>query len=299
MKNTFSYWLPCSSLIRRSFVFGLCCSYTDEKYLTGFPVHFIRRSFNLCCSYIGEKGIICLHVHHWSGDHLALGLCCSYTQEKILIGKTVNHWLGIHLVFGLYCTYTDEIKNLIGVTVPHWPGDHLIFDLCCSYTGEKSLIGVNVHHWSGDQLVFFYLCCSRTVEKSLTDITIHHWPGAHLNFSLCCSYTDEQSLIGHHCSLIREPFGFWSLLLVNWRKKNQYWRHCSLHHWLDDHFTFGLLLVKRHSLASSFIGSKGPHWSIVVSQCPSSVVRRPSCGVNNCFKILLLLHPWANWLDTW
>ena len=31
----------------------------------------------------------------------------------------------------------------------------------------------------------------------------------------------------------------------------------------------------------------------MVSQCPSLVVRRPSCGVNNCFKSLLLLHPWA------
>ena len=27
-------------------------------------------------------------------------------------------------------------------------------------------------------------------------------------------------------------------------------------------------------------------------------VRRPSCGVNSCFKSLLRLHPWANWLDT-
>ena len=27
---------------------------------------------------------------------------------------------------------------------------------------------------------------------------------------------------------------------------------------------------------------------------PSCVVRRPSCSVNNCFKSLLLLHPWAN-----
>ena len=30
-----------------------------------------------------------------------------------------------------------------------------------------------------------------------------------------------------------------------------------------------------------------------------SVVRRAPCGVINCFKSLLPLHLWANWLDTW
>ena len=35
---------------------------------------------------------------------------------------------------------------------------------------------------------------------------------------------------------------------------------------------------------------------LMVSYCGQSMsaVRRPSRGVNNCFKSLLLLHPWAN-----
>ena len=47
--------------------------------------------------------------------------------------------------------------------------------------------------------------------------------------------------------------------------------------------------------------SSPEHEVLMVSYCGQSmsVVRRPSCGVNNCFKSLLLLHPWANWLDTW
>ena len=53
------------------------------------------------------------------------------------------------------------------------------------------------------------------------------------------------------------------------------------------------------SLFLAHLSTKCSWWAIVVSQCPSCVVRRPSCGVNNCFKSLLLLHPWANWLDTW
>ena len=42
--------------------------------------------------------------------------------------------------------------------------------------------------------------------------------------------------------------------------------------------------------------SSPEHEMLMVSYCGQSVsvVRRPSCGVNNCFKSLLLLHPWAN-----
>ena len=46
--------------------------------------------------------------------------------------------------------------------------------------------------------------------------------------------------------------------------------------------------------------SSPEHEVLMVRYCGQSmsVVRRPSCGVNNCFNSLLLLHPWANWLDT-
>ena len=53
----------------------------------------------------------------------------------------------------------------------------------------------------------------------------------------------------------------------------------------------------------SYLFSSLEHEVLMVSYCgqsmsvvghASSVVRRPSCGVNNCFKSLLLLHPWAN-----
>ena len=37
----------------------------------------------------------------------------------------------------------------------------------------------------------------------------------------------------------------------------------------------------------------------LISSPEHEVVRRPSCGVNNCFKSLLLLHLCANRLDTW
>ena len=49
-------------------------------------------------------------------------------------------------------------------------------------------------------------------------------------------------------------------------------------------------------LASFPFVSSPEHEVLMVSYCGQSmsVVRRPSCGVNNCFKSLLLLHPWAN-----
>ena len=45
-----------------------------------------------------------------------------------------------------------------------------------------------------------------------------------------------------------------------------------------------------------FFISSPEHEVLMVSYCGQSmsVVRRASCGVNNCFKSLLLLHLWAN-----
>ena len=50
------------------------------------------------------------------------------------------------------------------------------------------------------------------------------------------------------------------------------------------------------AVASSKIISSPEHEVLMVSYCAQSmsVVRRLSCSVNNCFKSLLLLHPWAN-----
>ena len=52
-------------------------------------------------------------------------------------------------------------------------------------------------------------------------------------------------------------------------------------------------------LCLAHLSTKCSRSAVVISQCPSSVERRSSCGVNNCFKSLLLLQPWANWLETW
>ena len=54
---------------------------------------------------------------------------------------------------------------------------------------------------------------------------------------------------------------------------------------------FGILI---HQSAGLF--SSPEHEVLMVSYCGQSmsVVHRPSCVVNNCFKSLLLLHPWAN-----
>ena len=64
--------------------------------------------------------------------------------------------------------------------------------------------------------------------------------------------------------------------------------------------------VSSDKILSAHLSTKCSWWAIVVSQFPSSVVRRPSCvvhrpswGVYNCFKSILLLHPWVSWLDTW
>ena len=52
-------------------------------------------------------------------------------------------------------------------------------------------------------------------------------------------------------------------------------------------------------LVQRLLFSSPEHEVLMVSYCgesvPPFVVRRASCGVNNCFKSLLLLHPWADW----
>ena len=52
------------------------------------------------------------------------------------------------------------------------------------------------------------------------------------------------------------------------------------------------------------LSMKCSRWVIVVSQCLPSIVHCPSSVVPRaastiCFKSLLLLHPWASWLETW
>ena len=66
------------------------------------------------------------------------------------------------------------------------------------------------------------------------------------------------------------------------------------------------LLLWSHWAKFAQIFCSPEHEVLMVSYCGQSkrrrgscVVRRASCGVNNCFKSLLLLRPWANWLDTW
>ena len=55
-----------------------------------------------------------------------------------------------------------------------------------------------------------------------------------------------------------------------------------------------------------FFFSSPAHEELKVSYCDRSmpVMRRPSCVVHRaastiCFKSLLLLYPWGNWLETW
>ena len=55
-----------------------------------------------------------------------------------------------------------------------------------------------------------------------------------------------------------------------------------------------------------FFFSSPAHEQLKMSYCDRSmpVVRRPSCVVHRaastiCFKSLLLLYPWGNWLETW
>ena len=55
-------------------------------------------------------------------------------------------------------------------------------------------------------------------------------------------------------------------------------------------------LLKTYKGCNSQVISSPEHKVLMVSYCGQSmsVVRRSSCGINNCFKSLLLLHPWAN-----
>ena len=59
-----------------------------------------------------------------------------------------------------------------------------------------------------------------------------------------------------------------------------------------------LFFLIQNSLITNKQGifSSPEHEVLMVSYCGQSmsVVRRPLCGVNNCFKSLLLQHPWAN-----
>ena len=59
--------------------------------------------------------------------------------------------------------------------------------------------------------------------------------------------------------------------------------------WLAENLWTLVIGVGTLLLVVSYCGQ-----SMSVVRRASSVVRRASCSVNNCFKSLLLLHPWAN-----
>ena len=72
------------------------------------------------------------------------------------------------------------------------------------------------------------------------------------------------------------------------------WENCSEFEDFSEATEPNLLRFLAH------LSMKCAWWAIVVNvRRPSWVMRRASCGVNNCFKSLLFLHPRPNWLDTW